>query len=85
MPTYNLTKPEDRERLRADRQSELDAIEAGKWPRDTNDVMRWSPPQRRDGTYTVEPVEWAARMCRADLQYLAAKELPRAELSPDTA
>lgn len=64
MATYNLTKPEDREQLRSDRQSELDAITLGAWPRDINDFMRWSPPRN------VEPSVWAARMCRADLDYL---------------
>lgn len=67
MSSYNLTKPEGREALQADRQSELDAIEAGIWPRDLNDVMRWTPPRN------VEPRVWAARMCRADLAYLATK------------
>jgi len=64
MATYNLTKPEDRERLRADRQAELDAIEQGTWPRDLNEFMRWNPPP------SFEPRVWAARMCRADLAYL---------------
>jgi len=68
MTSYNLTKSVDREALRADRQSELDAIEAGTWPRDLNDLMRWSPP------HTVEPPVWAARMCKLDLSYLDLKE-----------
>lgn len=67
MPSYNLSKPEGREALRADRQSELDSIESGTWPRDLNDIMRWSPPRN------VEPSVWAAKMCRADLDYLAGK------------
>jgi hypothetical protein len=68
MPAYNLAKPDGREALRADRQSELDAIENGSWPRDLNDHMRWSPPRN------VAPADWAARMCKADLAYLSAKE-----------
>jgi hypothetical protein len=67
MPSYNLGKAEDREALRADRQSELDAIERGEWPRDVNDALRWSPPR------TEDPAKWAAKMCRFDLDYLALK------------
>jgi hypothetical protein len=65
MSAYNLTKPDGREALRADRQSELDAVERGEWPRDLNDIMRWSPPRFED------PAAWAAKMCRADLHYLS--------------
>jgi hypothetical protein len=67
MPAYNLAKPEGREALRADRQSELDSVKDGTWPRDLNDIMRWSPPRGTD------PSAWAVKMCRADLDYLATK------------
>jgi len=67
MPSYNLAKPEGREALRADRQSELDAVEKGEWPRDVNDVVRWNPPGH------VASQDWAAKMCRLDLEYLASK------------
>lgn len=70
MSSYNLLKAADRERLRQDRQAELDAVENGTWPRDLNDLMRWSPPRRRDGTHTVAPAIWAARMCKLDLAYV---------------
>jgi len=67
MASYNLAKPEGREALRADRQSELDAVERGEWPRDVNDVVRWNPPRN------VAPTDWAARMCKLDLDYLNSK------------
>lgn len=41
MSTYNLMRRADRDRLRADRQAEIDAIDAGEWPRDTDDLLRW--------------------------------------------
>lgn len=67
MASYNLTKAADRERLRVDRQAELDAVEQGIWPRDLDDLMRWTPPRN------VEPHVWAARMCQADLTYITTK------------
>ena len=60
MATYNLMKAKDRDRLRAERQAELHAIREGRWPRDTDDQMRWEP-----GT-----AEHAARMCQAEIAYL---------------
>ncbi len=67
MAFYNLATPEGREALRADRQGELDAIRQGTWPRDVDDVVRWTAPR------TTSPVEWATKMCQADLDYLAQK------------
>jgi len=67
MASYNLLRPEGRESLRADRQAELDAIERGAWPRDINDAFRWNPPRH------VAPSEWAARMCRLELDYLRSR------------
>jgi len=64
MSAYNLQKSEDREALRQERQSELDACLAGTWPRDINDTMRWNPP------FGIEPVKWAAKMCQLELAYL---------------
>lgn len=42
MPSFNLTKAADRRRFRQDHADELQAIEAGNWPRDTADAVRWS-------------------------------------------
>lgn len=66
MASYNLMKAEDRARFRADRKAELDAITEGRWPRDTNDAMRWTPPTWSD----VSPAEYAAKQCRADIAYI---------------
>ena len=65
MTVYNRMKAADRVRERQDRQAELDAIEAGTWPRDIDDQFRWNNPSDK---YTN--AEWAARMCRADIDYL---------------
>jgi hypothetical protein len=64
MTCYNMQRKVDRERLRLDRTSELEAIKRGEWPRDIDDTLRWKP---RRG---VEPVQHAEAMCRLDLEYL---------------
>lgn len=79
MASYNFIKAEDRARFRADRAAELEAIEAGLWPRDTNDVMRWTPPTWSDFSAT----EWAARQCRADIAYVDGLNLRLAKESHD--
>lgn len=68
MSSYNLMKVAGREAMRADRQAELDATRDGSWPRDLNDSMRWVG---RNGT---SPKDWAAKMCRFELDYLADLE-----------
>lgn len=65
MASYNLQKKESRDRLRAERQGELDAIERGVWPRNINDKYRWiSVPSG------MTHAEYAKTMCQADLAYL---------------
>lgn len=61
MTFYNLQNPDDRARLRQDRQAELAAVKTQKWPRDINDQMRWI----RDSS-----PEYAAQMCQAEIVYL---------------
>ena len=56
----NLTKKADREADRAECLAELKAVEENRWPRDTNDLLRWSR-----GT-----AEYAAQMCKSHLEYL---------------
>ena len=81
MAGYNLMKAEDRQRMREAREKELRAIEDGSWPRDINDVMRWtaatSPYLPVEEARRIQE-EHAAEMCRADLLYLAGlgKRLP---------
>lgn len=67
MTVYNLRTKEGRAKLRADRQAELDAIHAGKWPRDTADIVRWTP-------HHGSAVEWAEAMCRLDVEYCNARD-----------
>jgi hypothetical protein len=60
MASYNLTRAADRQRYRQDHISELEAIQAGTWPRDVNDALRWT---------RMDP-EHAARMCRMAVDYV---------------
>ena len=68
MPSYNLYRADSREELRAERQAELTAVIEGRWPRNLDDFFRWSAPA------STSPAEYAARMCRGELAYLAAWE-----------
>lgn len=72
MPSYNLMKPEDRARLRQDREDELQAAVSGRWPRDLNDRMRWSVPTPEN----------AARQCQSDIDYLNQVDRRVAEGDP---
>jgi len=74
MSSYNLGKPEDRNRYRQDHASELAAVEEGSWPRDINDQMRWI----RDPS----PV-YAAKMCRFAIAYIDDLEARIARGDPD--
>ena len=67
MAFYDLRKAEDRERMRQERQAELTAINEGRWPRDINDAMRWIGGG-------VANKEWAAKMCKADIECLDLKD-----------
>jgi hypothetical protein len=56
----NSSKQEDRDQIRSEREDEIAAVDAGEWPRNLNDRMRWSK-----GT-----PEWAKQMCQADIAYI---------------
>jgi hypothetical protein len=73
MASYNLQKPSDRARYRADFQAELDAALDGTWPRDLNDQMRWAnlPTDRYSQEETLlKQREYVARLCRAEIAYI---------------
>jgi len=89
MASYNLMRAADRARARADCQAEIDAVEAGQWPRDINDSMRWihpptSPYLPADENRRIA-AEYAARMCRAEIEYLDGVDRRIAEGDPDLA
>lgn len=65
MSSYNLQRPEDRDRFRQDHAAELAATQDGTWPRDINDAMRWI----NDNT-----PEYAARMCQSAIDYIDGLE-----------
>ena len=78
MSAYNLQLPDHRAQLRADRQAELDAIREGRWPRDINDALRWSPPNVwivNGQIRAVTSSEWAAHMCQIDIRYCDTYEM----------
>ena len=89
MAAYNFTKRADRDLCRAVRQTELDAVNNGVWPRDINDLMRWlhaptscflSPAHNQD----IQR-EYTARMCRAEIDYLDGVDRRVAEGDPELA
>lgn len=77
MASYDLTKKADRERMRSAREAERQAVLAGTWPRDTNDLMRWDPPRGMD------PARWAGEMCHNELNYLKEVDRRLAEGDPE--
>ena len=74
MAVYNITKYADRERLRQDRQAELDACLDESWPRNLNDFMRWSRLPGNQFLSAAEDLrmqrEHVADCCRQEIQYL---------------
>jgi len=66
MSAYNIQKKTDRDRLRRERQDELQAIQNGTWPRDSDEFHRWNIA----GKNLSEAVKYARRMCAAELDYL---------------
>jgi hypothetical protein len=74
MASYNLQKPADRARYRADHQAELDAALDGSWPRNLNDQMRWAnlPHCPYDGSEATlrKHREYVAKQCRAEIAYI---------------
>ena len=68
MAAYNLMKRMDRERMLADREAEIAAIDAGMWPRNIDDEYRWGAGVTfRD---MAEKAAYARKLCVADVQYL---------------
>jgi hypothetical protein len=76
MASYSLTKAADRKRYRQDHVDELEATKNGTWPRDINDEMRWI---NGDGP------AYAARMCRAAIDYIDGLEQRIKDGDPDVA
>lgn len=74
MPSYNLMKAEDRARLRADRQAEMEAVHAGRWPRDLNDYLRWihlpQIPHLSAADSRAVQEAYVARLCAEEIAYL---------------
>jgi len=68
----DYSKPEDRLEERRLRLAELDAIEAGKWPRDTNDYLRWDPLGRFQKPHhgAADLSTYAKKMCLAAIGYI---------------
>lgn len=78
MSSYNLHKAADRARYRQDHADELAAVEAGCWPRDINDQMRWvnipSMPYAPPAVVKKATEEYVARMCRFAIAYIDGLE-----------
>lgn len=78
MSSYNLTKKASRDQYRADHQATLDSTKDGTWPRDLNDLMRWSAPSHTQVLIKEHPTfgrvwtekDWAAHMCEVNLTYV---------------
>ena len=75
MSAYDLTKTADRARLRRDRQAEVAAVDAGRWPRDIDDRFRWNPsmylnPYLSSTTAADVAAKHAKKMCAAEVAYL---------------
>ena len=81
MASYNRTKADSRRQEIADLTAEIVAIDAGSWPRDTDDAMRWGVGM---SFYShADKAAHARRMCTGAVSYLqgipariAAGELP---------
>ena len=79
MSGYNLMKPADRARYKADHQAELEAVQQGKWPRDLADSLRWVHYP------TGQQAEYAGKMCRAGINYIEDLERRIAAGDPELA
>lgn len=59
------------------RKDELAAIEAGEWPRDINDSMRWNATGTSEYLSAAENQrirrEHAEKMCRSEIDYYEGK------------
>jgi len=71
MASYNFMKAADRARCRADRMAEIEAVENGTWPRDIDDLLRWSnAPHLPPSENHLVRAEHAARMCRGEVIWI---------------
>jgi hypothetical protein len=74
MSSYDLTRAADRARMRADRMAEIEAVDAGAWPRNPEDEMRWlgAPTSSYlSATHNQEiRVAHAKKVCLLDIAYL---------------
>lgn len=89
MACYNFTKRADRDRCRADRQAEVDAVREGRWPRSIDDSMRWLYPPTNpylSATHNQDiAAQYAAKMCQSEIDYLNGVEARIAQGDPDVA
>ena len=68
MASYNFSKAADRARCRAERAAEVAAVDAGAWPRDINDDMRWGV--MRTFYDAAGKATYARAMCVAEIEYI---------------
>ena len=68
MACYNRMKAESREQEIKDRTAEVASIDAGKWPRDIDDDMRWGVNKTFHDV--AEKAMYARRLCVSELAYL---------------
>lgn len=74
MSSYNFARRADRDRCRADRQAEIDAVVEGRWPRNLDDEYRWlnAPvnPYLSAAHNAKIRADYARSMCEAEINYL---------------
>jgi len=68
MVSYNYMKRADRERAIADRKAEIAAVDAGQWPRDLDDEMRWGVNKHFHDR--AEKAAYARKLCADEVAYL---------------
>lgn len=68
MACYNRTKAASRKQEIEDRKAEIAAIDAGTWPRDLDDAMRWGANKTFHDA--AEKAEYARTGCWAEVVYL---------------
>ena len=68
MAIYNFAKAADRARCRAARQAEIAAIDAGTWPRDIDDAMRWGATKCFPSV--AARAAFAREMCASEVAYV---------------
>jgi hypothetical protein len=70
MAIYNRTKADSRKQETADLTAEIAAIDAGVWPRDIDDAMRWGAGQ--SFASHADKAAYARRLCVDIVDYLQA-------------